>query len=418
MSDSSLIKLFTSREIYEQYKKYVKTTLLGDVHKEFLDSFKIYFSKFEHDAIDTAQFLTWFVQNFKSECDDTVIELYKTAWDNIVSADTSVVSELLVKFHEAQVKESIQEHLELEKFNTEKLMALCQKHEEVMESISGTDVDLVSNDLTRICNSVNREHGLRWRLDCLNKSIGPLVLGDFIFMFAFVDTGKTRFLSSELTHMASQLEDGKVLYFNNEEPCDRVYKYLYCSTLKRPFDVISSNAAVAQTHYERIMHGDKERIMMVQADEYNIMDIEKAVRRFKPKLIAIDLVNNLASTGGDRHDLAVTSVAWRLRHIAKTYCPVIAVMQADSSAMKYNKEEGTKTPLRYLSFSQLADSKVGLPGKADAIIGIGRDERFPNSRYIRVSKNKLNETGNSLDINLYREVYFDGARCLYLDQKD
>lgn len=76
-------------------------------------------------------------------------------------------------------------------------------------------VEYVTDDISEILDETVKKPGLRWRLNCLNKSLGSLRKGDFGFIFARPETGKTTFLSSESTHMATQLSDndGPILWF-------------------------------------------------------------------------------------------------------------------------------------------------------------------------------------------------------------
>ncbi len=302
MSDASLIKLFTDKDIYNNYKKYIKTKLLGDVHKEFLESFSTYFGKFEHDKVDAEQFLLWFVQSYKSDCDDSVVALYATAWDNIKKADTGVVQDLLLKFNEEAIKDALQEHIELEKFDTDKIMNLCKKHEDMKLSLVGSKYDKYKfeMDLAKAIEATDRSNGLQWRLNCLNNSLGHLVRGDLIFVFGYVDTGKTKFLISEITHMAQQLTEGKVLYLNNEESNEKLLKDLHCATLRRTLDAVEANGDLAKEHYKRLMHGDENRIQLFKAEELGVGDFAAMAEVYKPKLMVVDLVNNIAKQGDNR----------------------------------------------------------------------------------------------------------------------
>lgn len=80
---------------------------------------------------------------------------------------------------------------------------------------SGTEVEkveFVSDDLNELLKATVQAPGLRWRLQCLNASLGSLRKGDFGFLFARPETGKTTFLASELTFMAEQAR-GPILWF-------------------------------------------------------------------------------------------------------------------------------------------------------------------------------------------------------------
>ncbi len=76
-----------------------------------------------------------------------------------------------------------------------------------------TGLEETSNDLESLIEHVHSTPGLRWRLDCLNKSLGSLRRGDFGFILR--DPRQVRLLSSLLRLRASldNLKDEiKVLY--------------------------------------------------------------------------------------------------------------------------------------------------------------------------------------------------------------
>jgi len=87
------------------------------------------------------------------------------------------------------------------------------------------DVEFVTDDLSTLYNTAIKTQGLRWRLDFLNQAVGSLRKGDFGFIFARPETGKTTFLASEVTNMAEQLfkTTGKpAVWANNEEAGSKV----------------------------------------------------------------------------------------------------------------------------------------------------------------------------------------------------
>ena len=94
-----------------------------------------------------------------------------------------------------------------------------------------------------------------------------------------------------------------------------------------------------------------------------------------------DQLDKIKGFVGDREDLRLGTIYVWAREIAKTYCPVIAVCQADASG------EGKK----YLNMDNVANAKTAKQAEADWILGIGKShgegEEF--MRYIHLSKNKL-----------------------------
>jgi hypothetical protein len=69
------------------------------------------------------------------------------------------------------------------------------------------------------------------------------------------------------------------------------------------------------------------------------------------------------------------------RELAKEYCPVIGVCQADGSA------EGQK----WLTMDNVANAKTSKQAEADWILGIGKTHTDGDEyvRYLNISKNKL-----------------------------
>ena len=87
----------------------------------------------------------------------------------------------------------------------------------------------VSTDLEELIEQNYAEQGLRWRLDCLNKSLGSLRPGDFGFIFARPETGKTTFLASEIGGFLSNANPTQraMVWFNNEEQGYKVMLRIY-----------------------------------------------------------------------------------------------------------------------------------------------------------------------------------------------
>src|SRR3990167_6668228 len=75
--------------------------------------------------------------------------------------------------------------------------------------------EFISDDSEAILAKI-KAPGLRWRLDSMNEMLGPLRKGDFGFIFARPESGKTTFLADQVTYMAEQ-DCGPILWFNNEQ---------------------------------------------------------------------------------------------------------------------------------------------------------------------------------------------------------
>lgn len=242
-------------------------------------------------------------------------------------------------------------------------------------------IEFVSDDLEELYNSAVAEEGLRWRLASLNSRLGSLRKGDFGFVFARPETGKTTFLASEATSMASQArlkKMGPVLWLNNEEQGNKVKLRCYEAYFGVPLSGMASELAKYKERYATEMGGS---IRMVDRAQISQFDAERLCKEISPSLIIMDQIDKIKGFDSDREDLRLGSIYQWARELAKTYAPVVAVCQADGSG------EGQ----RWLSMANVANAKTSKQAEADWILGIGRvnDPGFDEIRYLHLSKNKL-----------------------------
>lgn len=272
---------------------------------------------------------------------------------------------------------------------------------EILDKISKMEIDkpleeeitFVTDDLEKLYESQVTTKGLRWRLDCLNKSLGSLRQGDFGFLFARPETGKTTFLASEVTHMATQAE-GNILWFNNEEQGSKVM--MRC---------IQASLGLSLPELYRDIKGNKEKFINITQHKIKIFDqasisykdVNKICEQIKPSLIIFDQIDKIKGFEQDRNDLMLGAIYQWARELAKDYAPVIAVCQAD----------GTGEGVKWLNMGNVANAKTSKQAEADWILGIGKtnDEGLEYMRHFCISKNKL--VGDSDSVPDMRHGKFD-----------
>lgn len=251
------------------------------------------------------------------------------------------------------------------------------------DSVSDTteiSQDFVTDDLQVLIDSAITKPGLRWRLTTLNQMLGSLRKGDFGFIFARPETGKTTFLSSEVTYMATQLtdEDGPILWLNNEEQGDKVMLRLYQASLGLDLSALYSNISAHRQAFLDVTHG---KLKLFDSGIIHRKTVEALCRKHKPSLIIFDQIDKIVGFDSDREDLKLGAIYQWARELAKQYCPVIGVCQADGSG------EG----VRWLTMANVANAKTAKQAEADWILGIGKvnDAGYDNLRFLHASKNKL-----------------------------
>lgn len=252
------------------------------------------------------------------------------------------------------------------------------------------EIEFVTTNLEDLYENHVRKQGLRWRLKTLNKVLGSLRKGDFGFLFARPETGKTTFLASETTFMAEQLcdEAGPIIWFNNEEEGRKVQLRIFQASLGITLQELFLHRA---ENYEKYLAKTKDKIKIIDAAIIDRNRVERVCKQLNPSLILFDQLDKIKGFDGDREDLRLGYIYQWARELAKTYCPVIAVCQADGSG------EGKK----WLTMDNVANAKTAKQAEADWILGIGatHNEGFEFIRHLHASKNKLTgdlDSDNSL----------------------
>lgn len=252
--------------------------------------------------------------------------------------------------------------------------------------IEAEQIEFVTTDIEELIKDENLEGGLKWRLKCLNQSLGPLRKGNFGHIFARVETGKTAMWVSEATFMAEQVDRPILIFFNEEGGRDVVFR-MYNAITGMTYMEIAQNPKLAKQIWEKKI-GD--RIKFVDNPVHvERKAIERTIEQVDPSLIIVDNMDKVKGFTGDRKDLLLHEIYKWGRDIAKTQCPFLTVGQADSTS--HNS--------MVIDESQLADSKTAKPSELDFILGIGRidKEGHENVRYLTLSKNKLRGDMNTIE---------------------
>lgn len=310
------------------------------------------------------EYMEGVLQNLDSlECSpDTTKELIKGIRTNNLLRELSITS-----YDAAEGRKSFDD--------VQKLLDNLTEKTEAQEDID--EFTFVSTDLEELVNGQLRKPGLRWRLDVLNKMLGSLRKGDFGFLFARPETGKTTFLASEVTWMATQA-DRPVLWFNNEEQGEKVM--LRCIQAYFGIDLVEMYRRLPE-YKKKFKEALGDKFLLYDAATISQKTVEKACEKYQPSLIVFDQIDKIQSKANDREDLRLGSIYQWARELAKTFAPTIGVSQAD----------GTGEGVKWLTMSNVANAKTAKQAEADWILGIGKvnDPGYETLRFLHASKNKL-----------------------------
>ena len=381
MIEEIILRLFLEdRKYLEKYKNYIRLNYMKDnlsnLYKLYITMFNYYTKYKDKVIINYNDMLIEYNLNYTVE-DKEQLESYLNRIYAIDISNANSIVELLNKHKEKAIAGDIAKlALDVED-GTATRDSLLNKIKELDSTESIDTTKHQSMDLDELYQSQVATPGLRWRIDWLNKSLGSLRLGDFGFLFARPEIGKTTFLASEMTHMVTQTE-GDILWFNNEEQSQKVAIRCYQALFGITTEQLFANIDTYKQKYKELI-GDRIQIFDLD-DSSNTKRIESIIQSTNPSLIIIDQLDKVRGFKADRHDLQMKQLYQWAREIAKTNAPVVAVCQAGGSA------EGKA----WLDLNDVDSSKTAKQGEADWMLGIGAEsDAMSNSRYLKINKNKL-----------------------------
>jgi hypothetical protein len=370
----SVIRFLLKSENYKQVRDSIAVEDFSKEVHNILRTIDAYFT-----TVDDAPDLTVDdLSNLYFSTNRAKVDFYSGVFDNLRNTEASDYS--TVKLIDSLKRNRILREVSIDAYELaegrgdhtkflEKLEVLKSPEGEVIED---TDSNFITTDLGELVSECTSVAGLRWRLGSLNQSLGSLRKGDFGFLFARPETGKTTFLASEVSFMASQTTS-PVLWLNLEEQGSKVMLRVYQAAL----GITMENLLID-------IEGNRKRYMKVTNDNIKLYDsatvsakqIEKLCEQLRPSLIVFDQIDKIKGFDNDREDLRLGSIYIWAREL-----PVIGVCQADGSG------EGQ----RWLSMANVANAKTSKQAEADWILGIGKvaEAGYDNLRFLHLSKNKL-----------------------------
>jgi replicative DNA helicase len=384
MVEKQIIKLFCEDKIiFTKYYKYVNINYIKINYNELYKLFNmidLYYEKYiNNNNINITELDIFYNSNYllkDNERKDLEL-LLKDVYEQDITNMEAIIGLLEEHRRRSLAGQVALMALDVEagKKSTAELLELFNNFEH--QEVEADEITPVDMDLDNLYDTQIATPGLRWRINWLNKSLGSLRKGDFGFIFARPETGKTTFLASEITHMVSQT-DGDILWFNNEEQGTKVGIRVYQATLGLTTQALFADKPTNKARYRAITNN---RIKILDFEDSSSKHrIESVLKQYNPALIIFDQIDKIRGFKGDRNDLELKQIYQWAREISKTYAPVIAVSQASGEA------EGKL----FLTMDMVDGSKTAKQGEADWILGIGKEQdNTSRSRYFNITKNKL-----------------------------
>ena len=381
-----------SKENLQRYRRYIKPHIVVKETNIILDGMDKYYKTFPSvTTINWEPFTAFLIADqSKRLTDDSIVKLRMTLTKAKTfvphHAHEEVIKTLIELDYLAQIMEEC-EKVKEGSSDLEHIHILATDALKNVERYIEKDELFVSADLSAIADRISSS-GYEWRLDVLNRSLGPLRTGNFVIVAARVEVGKTTFLDSEVSYIAQQLpKDRPVVWVNNEEESSVVFFRIVQAALGQESKEIIADSKAALIAYTALMGGDKDKIRVTK-DTNHIKDLETLFREVNPGLIIFDQLDKVSGfKEAEREDITLGRIYKWARELARTYGPVIAASQLSATAVDL------KDP-PFIGMDALRGSKTDKPGEADAVITLGKykEPKTPEEEMIRtinVPKNKL-----------------------------
>jgi replicative DNA helicase len=383
LPERDLILLLLQQDSYKSYFDYIDLNHIKDNYRELhyvymaVKSLHERFPERDHTLDGLRAF--FFVQ-YPDADKDLYVGLFKTLSEAQIDPTLGVGILKQIKQRQQAIKLSEQAVKFATGYADANSVVELAKLLEVENEEDLEELEVVSDDLDFLLSETVQKPGLRWRLNCLNKSLGSLRKSNFGFIFARPETGKTTFLADQCTFMTEQVpvDGGPVIWFNNEQAGNEVMLRMYQAKFGVTLEQLLANRAKYHKAWKESVKGNFKLVDDANMDRARV---EKILKATKPSLVIFDQIDKIKGFAADREDLRLGGIYVWAREMAKLYCPVIGVCQADGSAENQ----------KWLTMENVANAKTSKQAEADWILGIGKihAEGAGNIRYLNISKNKL-----------------------------
>jgi replicative DNA helicase len=378
----NILKSFLDLRIYNEYKDLIDSNYLKDYLPELYKLFNVLPTLHESTSDDNPCRTPVDLEvTFYAVYPSSSPELYKPLSEELARPAAEQVLFYLGQCRERDAARTLaQAAIDVSEGRKpfEDLRNLLPEQGEVAK---GDEDEFITTNLVELCESTIKAQGFRWRLESLNKSLGSLRTGDFGFVVARPETGKTTFLASEVSYFAGQeslCDTRPILWINNEEQGGKVmFRLFQAGNERTQQDILKDVSQLGETPASKSL----QRVKVYDAAGKSTKELEKVIKKLNPCMIVIDQLDKVKGHSNDRYDLEMKALYQWARELAKKYGPVIGVCQAG----------GTGENKKWITMNDVDSSKTAKQGEADWILGIGKIEGEDTEyiRYLHLSKNKL-----------------------------
>ncbi len=393
MTELDLLRVCMTRAGYEACHKYVKDGVSGEEARTILQDLAKYYDNPVASSVDWESFSVLFFTGYHPKIDPVKKILFDSIFVRLCAAGpladpTPVIQHFVRLAYCGKIANEIVNITQFGKGSVEDIGELVDEYQSEHTLAVSPGGRKVTADMEQIVAGATRAKGLRWRLECLNRAVGPPARGDLIIVAGRPEAGKTTFVLSEVTSWLEQVNAKptpeprpriRALVLNNEEAGERIlYRACQSALNLNTSDMIYHAPALGVAFNETIGTD-----CLVVRDVSTIQECKRAIKEEQPDIIVVHLLDKMEgfeAKGGNNADRLRTLSQW-LRTLASSGKLVIGIMQAGDLAENQ----------KWVRMNMLYGSKTGVQGEADCLITIGvtHDPLEATKRFIHLPKNKL-----------------------------
>ncbi len=395
--DVSMLRLLKHRKKHSKYFRQLDRSIVTEGTYKILSDFDRYYTMFpEHESIDWQMFIprmaSWNAAVQEESLAARMVAIKAAARGEVTeSEEAALETEIANAIMSNEVTKINDKYADGEVENIGFEMARVL--DTFKKNAGKSQADWVDEGVGTILAEDDDEGGYNWRLSCLRKAMRGLRAGDFGIIAGRPDTGKTSFIASEVTHIATQIPAHRnVVWLNNESVGRRIVPRIYQAALDltRSQMVSLNQAGKLEPAYDKIM-GRRDKIRVIDIHGMSAPRVESIIEAHDAEVVIYDMLDNIKGFGHlARPDLALEEMYKWARECAVKHNHIgLATSQISADG------EGEMFP----ALGMLKDSKSGKQGTADfqLMIGVSPDPTLQAFRYLSLPKNKLRREGERGD---------------------
>ena len=311
--DLDILKYMSQRDKYYELKDQITKSLCVKESFEMLGDFGAYFEEHPNATEITNDFILWQRikrhPNWKPE--DARIK--GAIVSNIISLQQPERAAFLDSIYHMRATgfyRAVADDLERGVLTTEDAEAKVR-----VFSKKAPETETLTNFSLQDLQDQSRSGGYYWRLEDLNKSLGPIRKGDFIVIAKRPEVGGTSFIVSEIAHMLEQT-DGNAVIFNNEEAPDKVFSRMVSASLGVDYRKLLTDPSKYDADYKKWL--GKSDFDLVHDTSMTISSIHRTLEEKEYDLIGINVLLKVGGTGKQEDHDKFQELGEECRRISQT----------------------------------------------------------------------------------------------------